>query len=162
MICYLSIKSLTKQSLNFLVKTLHLIYKKSWWINYYFRVIQKNTKKYFFSLLKSHFVYKDSQEHIGYNIYKISSKILSFKTNVLLKLFKTITELVLNDIYVKFTFFIYGNKIFKSSRYLLNIKRFCLINNINKNYLKALDIFGENYILKTLRCLNSSVGRAKD
>lgn len=148
MTCYLSIKSLNRQSLNFLIKVLYLVNKKLRWFNYFFKVIQKNTKKYFFSLLKSHFIYKDSQEHIGYNIYKISNKFFSFKINALLKLFKTITELALSGVYLKFTFLIHSKKVLIMLFNSLKINKFCLINSLNNDFLKVLDIFGEKFVKK--------------
>ena len=151
-------KKITRKKYLNLFKKIISNYK---WMMLDLKIRRKTTSTYFFSILKSPFVYKTSQEHIGYNIYKAFLNIFLINKFTFFVFFKKLLKVLLQDTAntLLLTTSIYTKQIQKIQ--LLRIKNYCIVEKINVNYLKILDVLGEKLLEKKIR-LSSSVGRAMD
>ena len=132
----------------------------------FFNFHSKTAKLKTFTILKSPHVNKIAQEQFNYRSYRI--KIVLFSFNFLLTLYYL--KLIKNNLFINVDIRIrlcsktipYHKKL----KYCFNPNKFIIEFNhpqIVKSYLTLFELFGHfHFQTKTLRSLNSSVGRAKD
>ena len=126
----------------------------------------KITKLKNFTILKSPHVNKIAQEQFNYRSYR--TKIVLFSFNFLLTLYylKLIKNNLFIDVDIKIKLCSKNISYHKKLKYCFNPNKFIIEFNhprIIKNYLTLFELFGYfHFQTKTLRSLNSSVGRAKD
>lgn len=148
-------KSIIKKYLHYFKK----IMLKYNWIQLDFKINQKKTVTRFFSILKSPFVFKTAQEHIGYNYYKIFLHIFLINKYLfyifLKKVLKNLSQDIFNKLLLTSSSFVKQKK----KKNMLNVNNYYVIKNIKTDYLRTFDLFGEVLLKKSL---SSSAGRAVD
>lgn len=155
----LSLKSKNKQSLYLYLCYFYTFISKQLKFNYTLEFFSTKTLKYFVSLLKSSFIYKEAQEHHGFTLHKAALKIFSIKNSLLIYFLKKINIYIGSDIYAKKVFSIQTSDVSIQRNAVLKSNNFIMFSNTDSSFLKSLDLFGETFLKKSL---SSSAGRAKD
>nr|YP_010147278.1 ribosomal protein S10 [Coscinodiscus wailesii]QQP21839.1 ribosomal protein S10 [Coscinodiscus wailesii] len=121
------------------------------WIQLDFKVNQKKTSTSFFSVLKSPFVFKTAQEHIGYNYYKVFLHIFIINKYLFYiffkKIFKNLSQDIFNKLLLTSSSFVKQKKIINK----LNVNNYYMIKNIKTDYLRTFDLFGEVLLKKKFK-----------
>lgn len=142
MFIIIDIQSKNLNSLNNFIEFLIL---KNKTLNYIKKIRHLQTKKSFFTVLKSPHVNKTAQEQFEYKLYKKKIKIYSTQIFLFLIFLKKIKINLFSDLNFKIQLIINKKISLKKNKNKLNIDNFFLDNsNIGlRNYLKVLDKYGE-------------------
>lgn len=144
----LSLKSKNKKSLYLYLCYFYTFINRQLKDNYTLKIFSNKTLKYFVSLLKSPFIYKEAQEHHGFTCHKANIQISSLKKSLLIYFLKKINFYIGADIFAKKTFLIKTSDDITLRSVVLKPNNFIVFSNTTSLYLKSLDVFGETILKK--------------
>ena len=151
MLFNLKIKTKSKKDnvtfINFFFK--HIL--KNFYNIFYLNIIIKKLKFFFLSLLKSHFVFKKSQEQIGFFLFNFFFSIYSTKSFFFSWSLKSFDYGLFQSIFIK-QFFIFKYNLLNDFFFkVFFINNFLLIFKITSYFFNLLDIFGNIFLLKFVK-----------
>nr|YP_010248464.1 hypothetical protein LV970_mgp31 [Coscinodiscus granii]QTK21659.1 hypothetical protein [Coscinodiscus granii] len=141
------LKQKSKNIFTFFLKFL----KKNFYDIFFFNFYTSKSKKYFLSLLKSHFVYKSSQEQLGYINFKNFFKLFSLKNFFFSWVLTKINLILFQSSFIKqfFTISFNYSKTFFIKTFIFN--NFLLVSQLTNSFLKILDFYGETFLINPLQ-----------
>jgi len=148
----LDLKTKSGKSLELYIQFFYTFIIKYFKHNCYLKNSPKQTTKYFSSVLKAPFVYKEAQEHIGFNFYKVLLKISSIKKSIFICILKKLNLFLFSDIFTKCIFLLKISYPIMLASKILKANNYTLLARSNDSYLQIFDLSGEN----TLKNFKSS------
>lgn len=116
----------------------------------YLNSFSSKSKKYFLSLLKSHFVYKSSQEQLGFTQFKSFFNILSLKSFFFSWVLSKINSILFQSNFIKQFLIVNFNSIKTFYFKTLIFNNFITVSKLSKPFLNILDFYGENILTNPL------------
>ena len=124
---------------------------KNYYNTFYLKNIIKNLKFFFLSLLKSHFVFKKSQEQIGYLLFNFFFSIYSTKNFFFSWFLKKFNIGLFQSIFLKQSFIFKFNLINDFFYKIFSINNFLLFYKTTFCFFNVLDIFGDFFLKKFVK-----------